>query len=477
MQGLAEGHRATVQARSDDKGILGRVALVATMGGLLYGYDTGVINGALIFIQRDLGLTPVTEGMAASALLLGAGLGAIGSGPFSMRIGRRRTILLLSVIFILATLACVLSPNVASLVAARFVLGVAVGGSSVTVPTYLAEVAPSGQRGRLVTRNELMLVSGQLLAFAFNAAFSVKWGDNPEIWRWMLSVAMIPAIALFIGMFFVPESPRWLVAHNKIEKAERALKRLHSDEDAAIEIRELRKAVDEDAATRRARPSRLDLGRFREPWIRRILMIGIGIGIVQQLTGVNSIMYYGTQILTESGFGQNGAFLANISNGVISVAATFLGIYLLPKVDRRTMLTIGLCGIVVTLLAIGATSMLLGQSTLRAFIILPLMAAFLGFQQAFVSPVTWVLLSEIFPLKVRSMAVGISGLALWLATFAVGFLFPIMVAGIGLSVTYFVFAAIGLANITFTRKFVPETRGKSLEQVEEMLRAHRVRES
>ncbi|WBO23810.1 sugar porter family MFS transporter [Sphingomonas abietis] len=450
------------------RGLLNRVAFVATLGGLLFGYDTGVINGALLYIQQDLGLTPLTEGVVTSALLLGAAVGALLSGPLSMRLGRRRTIRLLSFVFMIGTIACCLSPTVPVLIAARAFLGLAVGGASVAVPTYLAEIAPPNGRGRLVTRNELMIVSGQLLAFACNAGISIVWGQEPGIWRWMLAVALIPAIGLFVGMMTVPESPRWLAAHHHPERAEKALRRLRSRQAADAEMAEILKAGDASGQ----RKPRFDIAILREGWIRRILLIGIGIGIIQQLTGVNSIMYYGTQILTQSGFGRNGALLANIANGVISVAATFLGIYLLPKVARRTMLTIGLSGTTGTLLAIGMISRILGQSTELAFIILPLMATFLAFQQAFVSPATWVLLSEIFPLKVRAVAIGLSGLALWLATFSVGFLFPLMVAGLGLSLTYFLFAAVGIGNLVFTRLFVPETRGKTLEAIEDMLRHH-----
>ncbi|AIJ23871.1 sugar porter family MFS transporter [Amycolatopsis methanolica] len=441
------------------------VTVIATFGGLLFGYDTGVINGALPYMQADLGLTALTEGLVTSSLLLGAALGAVLGGRLSDRRGRRRTILALAVIFLAGTLGCTLAPDTTVMVISRFVLGLAVGGASVTVPTYLAEVSPAERRGRLVTQNELMIVTGQLLAFTFNAIIGNAFGESGGVWRWMLVLATLPAVVLWFGMLVMPESPRWLAARERFGDALSVLKEVRSARRAEAELAEVRQLALEDRQAKTGGWSDL-----ATPWIRRLVLTGAGIAIVQQITGVNSIMYYGTQILTDAGFSANGALTANIANGVISVLATFVGIWLLGRVNRRSMLIAGQIGTTSALLLIGLFSLLLPEGTGRAFVVLTLTVTFLAFQQGSISPVTWLMLSEIFPLKLRGFGFGLSALVLWLTNFAVGLLFPLLVEAIHISGTFFLFAALGVGAITFVARFVPETRGRSLETLEKELR-------
>ncbi|MPY78871.1 MAG: sugar porter family MFS transporter [Actinophytocola sp.] len=442
------------------------VTVVATFGGLLFGYDTGVINGALPYMAEDLGLTPFTEGLVTSSLLLGAALGAIVGGRLSDRRGRRRNILMLAVLFFVGALGCTFAPDTGIMVVARFVLGIAVGGASVTVPTYLAEVSPAERRGRIVTQNELMIVSGQLLAFTFNAGIAAAFGDAADVWRWMLVVATLPAVALWLGMLVMPESPRWLASMDRFSDALAVLKQVRSAQRAEAEMAEVKRLALEDKQSQ--------TGGWRDlatPWIRRLVLIGIGIAIIQQITGVNSIMYYGTQILTNAGFDTNSALTANIANGVISVLATFVGIYLLGKVDRKPMLLVGQLGTTTALLLIGVFSIVLPAGEPRAYVVLSLTVTFLAFQQGSISPVTWLMLSEIFPLKLRGFGFGLAGLTLWLTNFAVGMTFPIMVDALSISTTFFVFVGLGVLAISFVAKFVPETRGRSLEVLEQELHA------
>ncbi|WP_030954773.1 sugar porter family MFS transporter [Streptomyces sp. NRRL S-481] len=442
------------------------ITIIATFGGLLFGYDTGVINGALPYMTDDLGLTPVTEGMVTSSLLLGAALGAVTGGRLSDARGRRRSILLLAVLFFAGALGCTLAPTTEVMIVARFVLGLAVGGASVTVPVYLAEVSPAERRGALVTRNELMIVTGQLLAFTSNAIIARVGGESGGVWRWMLVVATLPAVVLWFGMLVMPESPRWLASRSRFGEALEVLKQVRSRARAEAELKEVSALAVKDEQEK--------LGGWQDikstPWVRKLMFVGFGIAIVQQITGVNTIMYYGTQILTDAGFAADSALTANIANGVISVLATFVGIWLLGRVPRRPMLMTGQIGTTAALLLIGIFSLVLPSGDPRAFAVLAMTVTFLAFQQGAISPVTWLMLSEIFPMRMRGFGMGVAAVVLWLTNFVIGLVFPSLVSGIGISYTFFLFVVAGVLSLTFVKLYVPETKGRTLETLEAELR-------
>ena len=443
------------------------ITLISTFGGLLYGYDTGVVNGALPFMSRvdQLNLTPFTQGLVTSSLLLGAAFGAIFGGRMSDRKGRRKTILSVAFVFLIATIGCAIAPNVEMMVLCRIILGLAVGATSVTVPAFLAEMAPAERRGRLVTQNELMIVTGQLLAYTFNAGLASSFGELAHVWRYMLVIATLPAVLLWLGMLIVPESPRWLASKGKSGEALHVLKQIREKQRAKAEFTEIEEALQAESKMKKATFTDLKL-----PHVRKLVGIGIGIAMIQQLTGVNSIMYYGTEILKDAGFSTEAALVGNIANGVISVIATFVGIALLDKVGRRPMLFTGMLGTSTSLLLIGLFSILLKDSDALPFIILGLTVVFLAFQQAAVSPVTWLMQSEMFPLHLRGFAMGITVFCLFMMNFLVGLLFPVLFDAFGLSNTFFVFVGLGVLSLLFIKRFVPETKGRTLEEIEQSFR-------
>ncbi|MBZ6486729.1 MFS transporter [Priestia aryabhattai] len=445
------------------------IILVSTFGGLLFGYDTGVINGALPYMSESdqLNLNSFTQGLVTSALLFGAAFGAVVGGRLADYNGRRKTILYLAILFFVSTIGCTISPNAAVMILCRFLLGLAVGGASVTVPTYLAEMSPAESRGKMVTQNELMIVTGQLLAFTFNAIIGNMLGENPHVWRYMLPIAAIPAVFLFFGMLRVPESPRWLVSKGKNNEALTVLQKIRESKRAKSELQEIESAYEKEA--------KMEKATFKDlttPWVRRVVFLGIGIAVVQQITGVNSIMYYGTEILKDAGFQTEAALIGNIGNGVISVLATFVGIWLLGKVGRRPMLITGLVGTTTALLLIGIFSLVFEGSAALPYIVLALTITFLAFQQGAISPVTWLMLSEIFPLRLRGLGMGVTVFCLWGINFLVGLTFPVLLSSIGLSTTFFVFVVLGIGAILFVKKFLPETKGLTLEELEQRFRSY-----
>ncbi|MEC1754404.1 sugar porter family MFS transporter [Bacillus mojavensis] len=457
-----------MKEQRNPRSFLQLIMISATFGGLLFGYDTGVINGALPFMARSdqLNLTPVTEGLVTSMLLLGAAFGALLCGKLADRYGRRKMILNLSFLFFLASLGTAFAPNVLTMVIFRFFLGMAVGGASSMVPAFLAEMAPYEKRGRMVTQNELMIVGGQFLAYVFNAILGVAMADTGHVWRYMLVLCAIPALILFASMLMVPESPRWLTSKGKKSEALRVLKLIRDEKRAEAEFKEIQAAAVKDSNVEKA-----SIKEFSTPWLRRLLLIGIGVAIVNQITGVNSIMYYGTQILQESGFGTKAALIANIGNGLISVIAVIIGIWLVGRVNRRPILMIGLSGTTTALLFIAVFSIVLDGSAALPYIVLSLTVLFLAFMQGCVGPVTWLVIAEIFPQRLRGLGTGISVFFLWILNFIIGFAFPIMLSSAGLSFTFFIFVALGILAIGFVYKFMPETKGRTLEELEEHFRS------
>ncbi len=452
------------------KSFVKTVMITATFGGLLFGYDTGVVNGALPFMAApdQLNLTPQLEGFVVSALLVGAAIGSVTGGRIADAMGRRKMILILAVIFFCAAMGCTLAPSVNVMIPCRFLLGLAVGGASVTVPVYLAEVSPADRRGRMVTQNELMIVSGQFLAYLCNAVLSVTLeGVGNIVWRYMLSIAAIPAVLLFFGMMKMPESPRWMALKGNFDNALETLKKLRgSDSAASKELQEIKESIASEASIKQ-----FGWGDLMTPWVRRILFIGIGVAVATRFTGVNTIMFYGTQILTEAGFGRQIAIIANVANGLTSVIATFFGIWLLGKIGRVTMFKAGILGTMCSLLIIALAAMNLEGSPSLPYIVLSMTIVFLWFMQSCIGPCLWLIIAEIFPLQLRGLGMGICIFMLWIFDALVGSMFPVVLDQYGLSAAFFVFVFTLMIAFIFVHTCVPETKGKSLEEIEHYFRS------
>ncbi|WP_454931536.1 sugar porter family MFS transporter [Actinomyces oricola] len=458
-------HSLGPEAAKAVKRRLNVATIVVTFGALAFGYDTGVISGALPFMTRPtaeggLDLTPVTEGVVTSSLLLGAAFGAIVGGRLSDYQGRRRNVKMLAFVFFAGALGCALAPTYEIMVMCRIILGFAVGGASATVPMFIGELAPAERRGPLVSRNELMIVTGQLVAYTSNAIIGFV-SEGGHAWRIMLGLATLPAAALWIGVFFVPESPRWLVAKGRNEEALDVLRQLRTT-DPRPELNEIVEIVD-----RTAKAQSNAWGHLKTPWIRRITLIGIGFGIVIQLTGVNAIMYFAPTVLMSTGMGTQASLVATIANGVVSVVAVACGLVVIGRTNRRTMLRIGMTGLVVSQILLGL-AFLLPEAPWRGYLILLLMLFFLWFMQMFCGIAFWLMMAEIFPLRVRGLAMGIAVFCQWLSNGIVTLLFPILLDRIGMR-TFFIFAVINFIVLLWEQRYLPETKGKSLEYLEEEL--------
>ncbi|WP_172193373.1 sugar porter family MFS transporter [Actinomyces faecalis] len=445
-----------------DKRLL-TIRTIATLGGLLFGYDTGVISGALPFLKMaaeegGLGLSAFQESIVTSSLTLGAAFGAIVGGRLSDRYGRKKNIMMVAVIFLLGAVGCAVSPNYGVLVGFRFFLGLAVGGASATVPVYLSEMAPVSIRGTMVARNELMIVTGQLLAYSFNAFIAVTW-PQAHVWRWMLVIASLPAIGLWIGIHLLPESPRWLANKGRVQEMWEVLNEVRMPDEVETEGRDIVRRVEEERSVGNGSWSDL-----RVPWIRKITLIGIGLAALSQLTGVNGIMYYAPTILQTTGLGTQAALVATIANGVVSVVAVSIGIGFLKRLPRRRMMLIGQFGVVVSLLALGSM-FLAPESMVRSLMVLFFMLTFLFSMQCFIGPTFWLMLSEMFPMRVRGLANGVAVFCNWMGNVIVAFAFPNLIEAVQGN-TFFVFAGINLVTLIFYFRYLPETFGHSLESLE-----------
>ena len=470
-------HVITESRKTDNDKKIRLITLVSTIGGLCFGYDTGVISGALIFMKNDLGLTPLQEGLVTSFLLFGAAIGSVGGGWLSDRQGRRKNILWVAVIFIFGALGTAVAWDMSSMIIARFILGLAVGCASVTVPIYISELARPAQRERLVTVNELMIVTGQFLAYSVNACIVNFYPDMSHNWRLMLAIPALPGALLWIGMLVMPESPRFFVRKGQIDKAVAVLKTIRRPEEVEQEIRDIQQVSQIG----------INHGRFvdelKKKWVLQLILIGLMIVLATRVTGVNTIMYYAPTVLKATGLGDAAAVTGAVANGVVSILATLLGMLLIGRHSRRKMFFTGQIGVTLSLVLIGLSFKLFfhmetvdGVSGLHAnftgasYIILALMLMFLTFMQGWIAPVFWLMLAEIYPLRMRGLGMGFAVFGLWIFDFIIQSVFPILLNSYGGGMTFGFFAVTNVIMLILLVKFLPETRGLTLEQIEQKFR-------
>lgn len=435
---LKEVDELAMQNRSGRKyGLLNYSVYVISLGGFLFGYDTGVINGALAFMSKtsQLNLTPSRQGIVSSSLVLGACLGAFLCGKYADKYGRKVTLRWVAVIFTLATVCCALSLNYIFMTTFRFILGLAVGAASSLSPMYLAEISPKEVRASNVNKNAIFIVLGQLVAFIMNALLGSLWGNWDPIWRVMILMACAPSIILWINSFNIAGSPNWLVQRGHLKRARNLAHRLGFKKQTANRIIDGRK---KNIKTE----TKLTWNQiFSNKRLVYLLLIGIVIALIQQVSGINTVMYYGTILLEKVGMGERGSLYANILIGLASVIASIFGTRMIANHNHLKMLKIGLMGNIIFLALLGVimhTNML--PQVVTNTLVLAMLVLFLANHQGIVSPVTWLIMAEMFPNSVKARFMSIATATTWITNFSISLVYPLLINALGTATVFFVFA-------------------------------------
>ncbi len=508
-----------------------RVALIVAMGGFLMGFDASVISGVVKFIEPEFALSKLELGWAVSSLTLTSTLAMMLSGPLSDRFGRRRLLFFAAILYAISAIWSALATSFITLVIARMIGGLGVGASLILAPMYIAEIAPASVRGRMVSFNQLNIVIGISVAF-FSNYLILRWGQSDAAWaatlglgtynwRWMLGVETLPAIAYFFGLFTVPESPRWLLLAGRGEEAKAVLTRAVGEKEAAAEIDEIRASLARDAHKEKAA-----IRELFAPAMKLVISIGVVIGVIQQITGINSVFFYAPMIFEQSGIGTDASFAQAVLVGVINLVFTVVAILFIDRFGRKPLLIGGLTGITISMLVLAfgfysatytltpetaaglptevqgsglthltgmtydndiafkeATRTVLGADLASRFESQLIGAAItmnpwlvligvLGFVASFavsLGPVMWVLFSELFPNRIRGLAISFVGLVNSGVSFGVQLVFPWELANLGSGTTFLLYGLFAAVGLVFTLRTIPETKGRSLEELETLL--------
>jgi sugar porter (SP) family MFS transporter len=426
---------------------------------MLFGYDTGVISGAVLFIRQDFSLSATAVEVVVSAVLLGAVIGAMAGGALADRLGRRQVLVFTAVLFTLGALGTALAPSICWLITLRVIVGVAIGLASFITPLYISEVSPVEVRGRLVSFNQVALTTGIVLAYLADYALS-----GTRAWRAMLALAAIPSAVFAVGMLLLPESPRWLVRVGRVEQGRRMLQRIRGTSEIAQEVHEIEGSLAESPG---------GWSELASPKLRLALIAGIGLAIFQQTTGINTVIYYAPTIFQAAGFhSASAAILATMGVGVVNVVMTVVALQLLDRVGRRPLLLAGMAVMVVSLGALGAAFLFPTLRSLGAIAVGSLML-YVGAFAVGLGPVFWLLIAEIYPLSIRGVAMSIATVANWGANLLVALTFLTLIQLVGRPGAFWLYGLIGVGAWIFAYVLVPETKGRSLEQIESHWRTGR----
>jgi SP family xylose:H+ symportor-like MFS transporter len=456
----------TPSAASGSLVYLALVCFVATLGGLLFGYDTAVISGAIGFLEKRFALTAAYKGWAASSALLGCAIGAASAGALSDALGRKKVLLIAAVMFLASAIGTAFPPNFATFVVFRVIGGVGVGAASITSPMYIAEISPARIRGRMVSINQFAIVSGMLLVYFVNyyiagrgdEAWNVDYG-----WRWMFGSGAIPALALLILLFFVPESPRWLAKESRREEALAILTRVNGTQEARQEMAAIEETISHEVASVR---------QLFAPGMQIVLVIGVALAVLQQVTGINVFLYYAPEIFKSiAKAGTDTALLQAVVVGAVNMLFTVVAIWTVDRLGRKPLMIVGFIGMAIALAGLGLAAYF-GRTDAWVLIFI------LGYIASFalsVGPVTWVILAEIFPTTIRGRAMAIATVCLWLANYVVSQTFPMMdrkdgwlVAMFHHAFPFWLYGVLCVVALLFVALFVPETKAKSLEEIERL---------
>jgi MFS transporter, SP family, arabinose:H+ symporter len=437
-----------------------RITLVAAIGGLLFGYDTAVIAGAIGFLQVRFQLSPLMVGWVASCALLGCILGAMFAGKLSDKAGRKKILILSAILFAVSSIGIIFFDTLTAFVLFRIIGGLGIGIASMVAPMYIAEIAPAEIRGKLVSINQLGIVSGILLIYFVNACIA-GWYDqawNVTMgWHWMFGSGLLPSGVFLVMLLFVPESPRWLAEQSRDGQLLLVLTKINGAKRAVTEQHSILKSIQSEQSE--------SIFELFKPGLRKALLIGVVLAILSQVTGINAIMYYAPEIFKSTGDGSSSALLQTVLIGVVNLLLTVVAIRYVDRLGRKTLLLAGAAGTAVCLAIIGIQFYF---NLLHGWLILAAILAYIAFFAVSLGPVTFVIIAEIFPNRVRGVAMSICVFFLWAAVYLVSQTFPVLLKSIGNAYTFWIYMVMSILTFLFVWQVVPETKGKTLEEMEEL---------